>query len=87
MRQQNKRGRLFVLSGPSGAGKGTVRKRLFESMPDLIFSISCTTRDPRPGEVDGADYRFISEGYFKSLVDQGLFLEWAHVHILHFMEL
>ncbi|HCA40187.1 MAG TPA: guanylate kinase [Aminobacterium sp.] len=80
MRQQNKRGRLFVLSGPSGAGKGTVRKRLFESMPDLIFSISCTTRDPRPGEVDGADYRFISEGYFKSLVDQGLFLEWAHVH-------
>ncbi|ADE57208.1 guanylate kinase [Aminobacterium colombiense DSM 12261] len=71
---------MFVISGPSGAGKGTVRKALFEQMPDLVYSISCTTRQPRDGERDGVDYRFLSEEEFKKLVEEKKFLEWAVVH-------
>lgn len=74
------RGGLIVLSGPSGAGKGTLRKRLFARFPDLVFSISCTTRSPRPGECDGKDYRFVSEEQFLAYRDAGAFLEWAEVH-------
>ncbi len=74
------RGLLLVLSGPSGAGKGTLRHRLFEELPDLGYSISCTTRSPRPGEADGVDYRFISPAEFQQRVEAGQFLEWAHVH-------
>lgn len=77
---KNRKGQIFVLSGPSGAGKGTVRKRLFQEIPMLKYSISCTTRRPRPGEIDGTDYRFIEETQFRSLVREGAFLEWADVH-------
>ncbi|WP_286952961.1 MULTISPECIES: guanylate kinase [Aminobacterium] len=80
MKKTSKRGKLFVISGPSGAGKGTVRKALFEQMPDLVYSISCTTRQPRDGERDGVDYRFLSEEEFKKLVEEKKFLEWAVVH-------
>jgi len=75
-----RRGILFVLSGPSGAGKGTLRERLFENVPDITFSISCTTRPPRQGETDGKDYRFIDRKIFKDLAERGAFLEWAVVH-------
>lgn len=74
------RGHLFVLSGPSGTGKGTLRKALFSAMTDLVYSISCTTRPPRPGEVDGVDYHFISPQAFERLVEAGAFLEEANVH-------
>ena len=74
------KGILFVLSGPSGAGKGTLRRRLFERVPDLAYSVSCTTRQPRPGETDGVDYRFLSEEDFRERISRGDFLEWARVH-------
>ena len=74
------RGRLFVLSGPSGAGKGTLRKKAFESLEGIVFSISCTTRPVREGERDGVDYRFISEDAFRDLLGRGKFLEHAFVH-------
>jgi guanylate kinase len=72
-------GRLYVISGPSGTGKSTVIRRLLEVRPHLVFSVSCTTRPPRPGEVDGRDYRFVSEREFAKLVEDGAFLEWAEV--------
>lgn len=74
------KGHLFIISGPSGAGKGTLRKVLFERIPDLVFSISCTTRSPREGESDGVDYHFIDEASFKNLIEKGQFIEWAVVH-------
>ena len=73
-------GKLFVLSGPSGAGKGTLRERALADIPNLVYSISCTTRRPRPGELDGREYRFITHQQFTDWVNQGLFLEYAHVH-------
>ena len=73
-------GRLFILSGPAGTGKGTLRERLFAAIDSLSYSVSCTTRQPRPGEVDGKDYFFISESQFLEMIDEGGFLEWAHVH-------
>jgi len=75
-----KRGKLFILSGPSGVGKGTVRARLFEMVPGLVYSISCTTRKPRQGETDGVQYRFLDAETFKSYAREGMFLEWARVH-------
>ena len=77
---KNSKGQIFVLSGPSGAGKGTVRKRLFQEIPMLKYSISCTTRQPRPGEVDGVDYRFIDETRFRAFIREEALLEWADVH-------
>ena len=74
------RGKLFVLSGPSGAGKGTLRKKVFETVQGIRFSISCTTRPPRQGEKEGIDYRFISEEAFLSLLKEDKFLEHAKVH-------
>lgn len=74
------RGGLFVISGPSGVGKGTLRAKLFELVPDLAYSISCTTRQPREGERDGVDYRFVTEEQFDALLEQHAFLEWAQVH-------
>ncbi|MCA1030014.1 guanylate kinase [Bacillus timonensis] len=74
----NERGLLIVLSGPSGVGKGTVRKEIF-SQPDTKFeySISMTTRKPREGEVDGVDYFFKSREEFQELIKQNKFIEWA----------
>lgn len=75
-----RKGNLFVLSGPSGAGKGTLAKRVLQRVPDAWVSVSATTRQPRPGEVDGRDYFFLDQPRFDELVSQGGFLEWAHVH-------
>jgi guanylate kinase len=72
-----KRGLLIVISGPSGVGKDTLIKRLLEQDPNLRYSVSCTTRAPRPGEVDGVDYSFVSRDRFLELIDDGAFLEHA----------
>ena len=71
---------MFVISGPSGVGKGTVVRRLLERRPDLVLSVSVTTRDPRPGEVDGRDYRFVTRRQFDQLIEDGAFLEWADIY-------
>jgi guanylate kinase len=73
-------GILLVLAGPSGVGKGTIGKRLLARDPSLGWSVSATTRDPRPGEVDGVDYRFLSRPEFEALRDAGGFLEWFEVY-------
>lgn len=75
-----KEGKLFILSGPSGAGKGTVLKKLLEEYHKVSFSISATTRSPRPSEREGIDYYFMSQGEFLSLREEDSFLEWAKVH-------
>lgn len=77
---KRRRGHLFIISGPSGAGKSTLRKKLLEYFPDLVYSVSYTTRLPRPGEREGWDYRFVDERKFRELVLEGKFLEWAQVH-------
>lgn len=74
------RGRVVVLSGPSAVGKSTVVRCLRERIPNLHFSVSATTRAPRPGEVDGVDYHFVSPARFQQLIDQGALLEWAEIH-------
>ena len=71
----NKKGILIVISGFSGAGKGTVVKLLREMIPTLGFSVSATTRAPRPGEVDGVNYHYMSREDFKRLLDDGMILE------------
>lgn len=71
------KGILFILSGPSGVGKGTVRKKLFEEETDLQYSISMTTRDRRPGEVDGVDYFYKTKEEFEQLIKDGQLLEYA----------
>jgi guanylate kinase len=71
------RGRLFVVTGPSGVGKGTLIKKLLDRVPDLELSVSATTRPPRPGERDGADYHFLSEQEFDRLLAEGGFMEHA----------
>jgi guanylate kinase len=71
---------LVVVSGPSGAGKGTVVQGLLRRDPSLWLSVSATTRDPRPGEVDGRDYRFLSVDEFKELVAADGFIEWFEVY-------
>lgn len=73
-------GLLIVLTGPSGSGKSTILKDVFAADPRLAFSVSCTTRPPRPGEVDGKDYYFVSNDDFDGLVKDDAFVEWAHVH-------
>lgn len=73
-------GNLFVISGPSGTGKGTLVARLLQCVDDAWLSISATTRAPRKGEIEGVHYYFLSENRFKTLVDNNGFLEWALVH-------
>jgi guanylate kinase len=73
-------GRVVVLSGPSAVGKSTVVRCLRERIPNLHFSVSATTRAPRPGEVDGVDYHFVSPAHFQELIDEGALLEWAEIH-------
>lgn len=72
-------GILFVVSGPSGSGKSTVCANLKQT-PDFKYSVSCTTRPPRPGEEDGVDYHFLSDAQFDAHIAAGDFLEWAQVH-------
>ena len=74
-----RRGLLIILSSPSGAGKSTLTRRLRDWDPTIRFSVSATTRAPRPGEVDGQDYHFLSEERFKHDVAEGEMLEHAHV--------
>ena len=74
------RGRVLVLAGPSAVGKSTVVRRLREQVPGLHFSVSATTRAPRPGEVEGVDYHFVSPERFQQLIDEGAMLEWAEIH-------
>lgn len=71
------RGLLVVVSGPSGSGKGTVLQKLFSMRPGLFFSVSATTRDPRPGEVEGKNYFFLSREEFERQIAQGNMLEYA----------
>ena len=73
-------GHLFIISGPSGAGKGTLVRELTARVPALWVSVSATTRTPRPGERDGADYFFLTSGEFEARVRHGEFLEHAEVH-------
>lgn len=74
-----RRGLLIILSSPSGAGKSTLARKLMEWDDTLRFSVSATTRAPRPGEVDGKDYHFLSDSAFRTLVADGKMLEHAHV--------
>ncbi|MFT4126026.1 MAG: guanylate kinase [Gordonia sp. (in: high G+C Gram-positive bacteria)] len=74
------RGRLVVLVGPSAVGKSTVVARVRELVDDLWFSVSATTRDPRPGEVHGRDYYFVSRAEFDAMIAAGDLLEWADIH-------
>jgi guanylate kinase len=73
-------GNVFVVSAPSGAGKSTLVQRLVSTLPNLIFSISFTTRKPRPGEVDGRDYFYIDDTRFETMVREGGFVEWVEVY-------
>jgi len=75
-----RKGILFVVSGPSGVGKTSMIKSIISEMEDAVFSVSCTTRPKRPGEVDGEDYFFVSEEEFKKMIEEDAFLEWARVH-------
>ena len=77
---EKRKGMLLVISGPSGTGKGTLIKRLMEEDPTLVFSVSATTRAPRPGEIDGVHYHFVTNGQFDELVAQDAFVEHATVH-------
>ena len=72
-----KKGKFIVISGPSGVGKGTICKKLFEEI-NAWYSISSTTRDPREGEVDGVNYFFITKDEFKKKIDEGEFLEYNY---------
>ncbi|EJZ04287.1 guanylate kinase [Mycolicibacterium vaccae] len=74
------RAAVLVLSGPSAVGKSTVVRCLRERVPDMYFSVSVTTRAPRPGEVDGVDYFFVTAERFQQLIDEGALLEWADIH-------
>ena len=73
-------GNLFVISGPSGAGKGTLVARVLQRVPRSWVSVSATTRLPRPGEKDGVHYYFLTDDEFDRLIEDDGFLEWAHVH-------
>jgi guanylate kinase len=72
--------RLFIISAPSGAGKTTLRQAALMRFPDLTYSISYTTRTPRPGELNGRDYIFISPAEFEAGIRAGRWAEWARVH-------
>jgi guanylate kinase len=75
----NRRGLCFVLSSPSGAGKTTISRKLLDTDAELAISISCTTRQPRPGEVDGKDYFFVTKDKFRDMVNNNEFIEHAEV--------
>ncbi len=74
------KGRLLVVSGPSGAGKGSISKRIIEEVDDLIYSISMTTRAPRPDEIEGKNYYFVTHKQFEQTIKENGFLEYAKVY-------
>lgn len=76
----SRHGTLFVVSAPSGAGKTTLCREIRLRLPELAYSVSVTTRAPRPGEVDGADFRFVAEPEFRAMLARNEFAEWATVH-------
>lgn len=76
----NKKGRLIIIAAPSGTGKTSVIRKFLSGHPDMAYSISCTTRAPRPGEDDGRDYHFIDDKKFREWMKDGKFAEWAPVH-------
>ncbi|MCR8671765.1 guanylate kinase, partial [Agrococcus sp. HG114] len=78
----SRRPRLIVLAGPTAVGKGTVAQYVREHFPQIRHSVSATTRAPRPGEIDGVHYAFVSDAEFDRMVEEGEFLEWATVHNL-----
>lgn len=80
MSERVRRGRLVVLAGPSGVGKSSVVDRLRAELPELEFSVSATTRGPRPGEVHGVHYLFVGDAGFDDLIATGALLEWAEIH-------
>lgn len=80
MVEHTRKGRLVVLVGPSAVGKSTVVRCVREQLPELVFSVSATTRAPRPGEVDGRDYRFVAREQFDAMIAAGDLLEWADIH-------
>jgi guanylate kinase len=71
-------GKLIILSGPSGVGKGTIVNKLLSARPNISLSVSCTTRAPREGERDGVNYFFLSKEQFKKMLDEGGFLEYSN---------
>ena len=75
---------LIVISGPSGSGKTTLCNRLVNEFAFVSYSVSCTTRPPRPGEIDGTNYHFLDEDDFRTRLDRGEFLEHAVVHGFHY---
>lgn len=79
-----RKGIAFIVSGPSGGGKTTLAKSMLHELDNLRFSVSCTTRKPREGEVDGKDYKFVSEAEFEKMVQEGRFVEHALVHGNHY---
>ncbi len=72
-----KQGKILIVSGPSGVGKGTVLKELMKKHPNMRFSVSATTREPRPGEIDGVHYRFMTKAEFEELIARDALLEYA----------
>lgn len=74
------RGNLFIISAPSGAGKSTILKKLLAAVDNLAFSVSHTTRAPRPGESNGREYHFVDRATFEGMREEQAFLEWAEVH-------
>jgi guanylate kinase len=78
-RSKTRRGLMLVISSPSGAGKTSLSRALMGEFEDVVLSVSATTRDPRPNETDGVDYFFKSKAEFRNMIDEGAFLEWAHV--------
>jgi guanylate kinase len=72
-----KKGLLLIVSAPSGAGKTSVKREILRMYPRILFSVSYTTRSPRPGEVNGKDYHFIAEEAFRDMIAQGEFIEWV----------
>jgi guanylate kinase len=80
MPASRRNGTLFVVSAPSGAGKTSLCYELVARLPDVRYSVSCTTRKPRPGEVESRDYHFVDEATFRGMIKEGAFLEWAEVY-------
>ena len=75
-----KKGNLFIISAPSGTGKTTLCRQLIDELPGIRHSVSYTTRNPRPGEVNDRDYTFVDEGEFRKMIEEDEFVEWAKVH-------